>query len=582
MSSIREGRPFANTYKACRGSAGGMTLSKAYTEGVDNSFDAGSSVHYTGLVSVDDTQVFFELNDAPGLLKMPHLYGLAKDAPVKTEKSDTGMFNSGHTAETGFFDPKQAYSESAVGGAMYNLKFEAAGFVNAYEANADDMAKTDVNEYMSCGRERGMETNELLVKICEKITHPEVKLLFASVVARTQPDYMLHLYVLRKKDSLSPEDFRGFMPSLAMSYKEVLETGATIIHIVGDNPEKPEENVLVYTEENVVDVLYDTEQFPVLCFNAELKKHALHGLSARVTIFNEATPTRQRIMYVCPSNDGRRKGKPEPRTTPPPYWAEATPYINLNYRMNVLTEEAADEQLEALGGGKKGSEIKGVDYMRGIMLKWAYRLIGTPYWKKGGKDNWGFGDARNKKFPRCVLEAEGCDANTRQARMDVVAALKIQSNKHNNNMDSCEDMISFLHAMAYGTLTHSYTDYKNGISKNGRTTPWDLEEFEQQIMRQWVPGAAAAAPAPPAPAPPPAPPAPIPPPRPNTDVSFTNDLEQKDINVLHQGRHIASIHYYGQYHIERDSLMQRLMHMGDQRFVDYAVAREQLETEFEE
>jgi len=545
-----------------------MTLSKAYTEGVDNSFDAGSSVHYTGLVNVDDTQVFFELNDAPGLLKMAHLYGLAKDAPVKTDKCDTGMFNSGHTAETGFFDPKHVYSESAVTGVMNNLDFNLAGFVDAYEANQQDMAKEDVKDYMSCSKQRGIETNALLVKVCEKITDPRVKELFAAVVARTQPDYMLHVYVLRKKDSLSPEDFRGFMPSLAMSYKEVLETGSTIIHIVGDNPEKPEENVLVYTDDNVVDVLYDTEQFPVLCFNAELKKHALHGLSARVTIFNEATPASERIMYVCPSTDKRRNGAPEPHSTPPAYWPGATPYINLKYRMNVLTEEAAKEQAIALGDKKKGSEIKGVDYMRGIMLKWAYRLIGTPYWKKGGKENWGYGDARNKKFPRCVLEAEGCDENTRQARMDVVAALKIQSNKHNNNMDSCDDIISFLHAMAYGTLTHSYTDYKKGISKNGRTTPWDLEEFEQQIMRQWVPGSAALAP--------------NPLPHPNTGVTFTDDTDNKSISVVQQDQIITSIHYYGQYNIEKKSLMEKLKHMGEQRFIQYVVERKALEEKYKE
>jgi hypothetical protein len=127
--------------------------------------------------------------------------------------------------------------------------------------------------------------------------------------------------------------------------------------------------------------------------------------------------------------------------------------------------------------------------MRGIMLKWAYRLLGKPYWKKGGHERLGFGDARNIKFARCVISAESCSADPRQAKLDVVDTLKIQSNKHNCELDTCDPMISFIHTILFGTLTHSYSHCNDGINKGpkGRMTPWKLDEFYRELIKNWGP-----------------------------------------------------------------------------------------------
>ncbi len=473
------------TYKACRGAAGGMNLSKASTEGHDNTFDENGSNHYTALINLpDNTQFFIELNEARGLARMPHLFGLSKETPIKANKTDAGIFNSGHTAKTAFLDPQETYSESALNGNMQSMLFENAKFVVSYEANADDMNKTEVNDYISHTRDRGMKAHIRMKAICEQITEPNFKALLTAVINRTQKNYMLHMYLLRMDKRLSPEEFRGFMPALAMTYYEKLIAGANIVHAMNDS-KNPENNVLVYNAANAINPLYDTDAFPVMCAEVEIRKDSLNKMLACITLYNEKNPSEKKVLYVAPSMDGRRQGALEPSNAPSNDWKRAVPYLKLTYRFNIISEEANNDLFAKLGGGRKDSDFKGVDDMRGIIVKWAYRLLGKPYWKKGGLEKLGFGDSRNSHFPRCVLSAEGLNPDSRQAKLDVVDTLKIQSNKHNYEMENCCDMIHFLNAAIYGTLTHSYCHYKNGLERDGMKKPWNLNEFIREIMANW-------------------------------------------------------------------------------------------------
>jgi hypothetical protein len=489
MPAMKSGRPFSITYKAARGSAGGMTISRAITEGEDNTFDEKGKNHYSALFDVAGVPIFFELNDARGLTKIPHIYGIAEETPVKGDKEDSGIFNSGHTAKTAFIDPTMVYSESAYDGTMNNLTFEAEKFVNAYEANPEDMSAVDITNFMSCSRpnDRGMYINKTMEEICEKISEPNVKELLTAVLKSKQPNYMLHIYFLRKDKRLSPTHFRDFMPAFAMIYYSKLVSGATIIHLLDDS-KKPAENVLRYTATNAIDPLYNRDMFPVLVANVEIRKRTEGGSSysmAKIELYNEKDPAVKGIIYVSASADGRRHGAYEPQSREPSHWEKGVPHLKLTYKMNILSENAGQELYKKLGGGEKGSDFKGIDSLRGINLIWAYRQLGSPYWKKGGQEKWGFGDMRNIRFARCTLEAEGLNPDSRQAKMDAVDSLGIQSNKHNCDLDNCEEIIRFLNALIYGTLTHAYSHCNTGLERDGMTKPWDLDEFEREMNAIW-------------------------------------------------------------------------------------------------
>jgi hypothetical protein len=481
------GIPFSMTYKASRGSAGGMTISKATTEGVDNTFDEKGKNHYSGLFDMADVQIFFELNDAPGLTNMAQIYCLADKTPVKTDKEDSGIFNSGHTKKTGCIDPTMAYSESAYDSTIKTLTFEAEKFVDAYEASPENMSAVKIHDYTSYSNDRGIRINKIMKEICEKISEPNVKELLTAVLNDKQPNYMLHIYILRKDKRLSPTDFRGFMPAFAMTYYSKLIRGATIIHLLDDS-KKPAENVLRYTAANAIDPLYNRDMFPVLVANVEIRKRTEGGSSysmAQIELYNEKDPAVKGIIYVSASADGRRHGAYEPQSREPSHWGKGVPHLKLTYRMNILSENAGQELYKKLGGGEKGSDFKGIDNLRGINLIWAYRSIGSPYWKKGGQEKLGFGDMRNIRFARCTLEAEGLNPDPREAKMNAVDALGIQSNKHNCDLDNCEEIIRFLNALIYGTLTHAYSHCNNGLERDGMTKPWDLNEFEREMIALW-------------------------------------------------------------------------------------------------
>jgi len=588
---IREGQPFANNYKGYRGNAGGMDQGKSYTEGPDNSFDAKATTHYSGYIKIDNVDYFLEFNLGQGLRQMPHLFGLAIDQPVKKDPNDTGCFNSGHTAKTGFLDPIMTYSESFSNGSLYSLTFESAEFVKAYESNSENIASVNVNEYMSTSRDRGCKINELMAKILKEIPEDSVKLIFESILNRTVKDSMLHIYELPKVSCITAEKYRGFMLNIPMYYYEALKSGKSIIHFQNDSPNKAD-NIFEYNSRNAIDVLYDRTKFPVLNSQAEFRKRDDNILHFKLTLWNADDSQNTKSLYFYPSSDRRQKKIPAFSIDPPSYWESSSKYVTINSAMNIITEEAATDQYRKIGGGLIGSDIQSCQHLRGITTQWAYRNLGKPYWpKKSNPADWGWGDMRNAKDPRCILSIKGDSTDPIQAKNDTIDALKIQRNKHNNAMDECDSMVRIYLALTFGTLVHCYSSTCTGKVKNGRTTPWDLEEFAKFMIDKWVKPPTPPQPTPPQPTPPqptppqPTPPQPTPPqpqpiPSSETNITFSNDMESKKICIMLNRVSKATIPYAGQYHTNRDSLMEILKSLGDAQFVKYAQKREKLDNEF--
>jgi hypothetical protein len=632
--AVRSGKAYANTIMTYRGSAGGMNQGMGYTEGVDDSKDVSAPFHFSFFVTVDTKKYFGEFNLATGLRQIPHLLGLAKDSPVKTSIQEAGAFGNGLTADMCFKEPIIFYAESAWTGLIgdkevtefHTLKFRYKDFVTAYEKTPENIANTDVQEYINVTDDRPTTLNDLLRQISERIPNTLVKSEFQKIInMRTLKNSMFRLYELPTNTHISADYYRAFLPNLQMYYHKALQQGFTIIHTQDDmpldpkHPEKIPDNTFIVNKENSIDPLGDRKMFPVLCWKAEVKRSTLpahnHSLITKVTWWNETNVAITESTYAYPSSNGRKTRSPDISDSPPPFWDKGIPYVTISGEMNILNEVTHKEQYDAVNRIKKGSntlppagsDIQGVNDLRGIMLEWVYRIIGKPYWpKKRSKDDWGFGDSRNATFPRCVVRIQGDNPDRIQQKRDAIEAFKIQSNKHNNSMDECDKMIRIIFAMMYGTLVHSYSRYDTGKNKNGRTTLWDLKEFKHEIKRQWFPDTIAPTPAPtpapapapaptpapaprPAPAPAPAPrpaptplppPAPIPIPAPKTNIKFDNDTERREVDVIINGEIQNSIRYLGTYHVMRDMLKETHMAMGDERFIQFIKKFEEVVDEF--
>ena len=593
---IRSGKPFANTIMTLRGSAGGMDQGKGYTEGLDNTRDEGGSNHYSFLVNCDDNLYFCEFNFAKGLRQIAHLIGLAKDTPRKMNVSESGAFSNGLTADLAFKDPILFYAESVWTGKdngkdtteFHTMKFRFKDFVTKYEEHPENIGSVSVNEYIAISDDRPSAMNATLVKISARIPDKSIQTEFNKIVAHTSlKQSMFRLYQLKKDTSINGDYYRGFIPNLQMYYFKALKDGFIIKHTQDD---KLEDNTFIINKENTIDPLADRVKFPVLCWSAEIKLHG-DAKSAAISFWNEATPGIKETVYIYPSLDARKTKCPDISDKPPVHWGKSLPYVILQGEMNILDDKTSTDQfckLNRIKGGSApyGSDIQSTNDLRGIMLQWVYRLIGKPHWpKKRSKDDWGFGDIRNAQNPRCVVSIRGDNADSLQQKRDCIEALKIPSNKHNNRMDECDKMIRIVFAITYGTLVNCYSCYSRGKNKNGRTTPWNLLEFKNEILKTWFPISAPPDPAP-APAPVPAPPSvlapivPIPPPTQQTDIRFDNDPENRQVDILLRDGLNCNIEYPGQFAITRDYLRDVRNKIGDQRFIQYAKKLEVLNDEF--
>lgn len=586
---IRDGQPFANTYKGCRGNAGGMDQGKSYTEGLDNSFDAKATTHYSAFIIICNIYYFIEFNLGHGLRQMAQLYGLAKDQTVKNDPNEAGCFNSGHTAKTGYLDPITAYSESSSNGSLNSITFNSAEYVKEYESKAENLALTNINEYMSTSSDRGCKMHDLMGKMYAVMPEHSLKGVFESILTHKAKDYMLHIYELPKGSCVTAEKYRGFMPSLAMYYYPALMSGNSIVHFQNDTEE---DNIFEYDSKNAFDVLYDRVKFPVLNWQAEIRRRDDNTLHFKLSLWNDGDSQNGKSLYVFPSPDKRQK-KPTFSTTPPSYWDLSAKYVTLTSAMNILTEAAAEEQNTKIGGGKIGSDFQSCQHLRGITTQWVFRNLGKPYWpKKTAPSDWGWGDMRNAKDPRCILSIKGDSTDPIQAKRDAMDALKLQKNKHNNTMDECDTMIRVALALTFGTLVYCYSNQGTGKNKNGRTSAWDLEDFMKCMTDKWFKTSTpqpTPSPEPkpiPSPEPKPTPPQPQPTPSPQpplsseTNITFSNDMESKKICIMLKKVSKATIPYAGQYHTNRDSLMEILKSLGDVQFVKYVQRREKLDNEF--
>ena len=596
---IRSGKPYANTIMTYRGSAGGLNQGKGYTEGVDDTKDVSGSTHYSFFVTCDGKKYFGEFNFALGLRQIAHLLGLAKDTPVKTSTEQAGAFNNGLTADMCFKDPIMFYAESAwtEGGTteFHTLKFRFNDFVKAYEATPENIASVNVQEYMGVSDDRPSAMNKLLSKICTRIPNEQVRTEFQKIINHDSLlNSMFRLYELPNTTHISGDVYRAFLPNLQMYYYRACQQGFQIIHTQDD---KPTDNTFIINKDSVIDPLVDRKKFPVMCWRAIMRKSHLRGHNGtficQISWWNESDPDTIETVYIYPSSDGRKK-RPDTSDKPPSFWAASTPYITLEGEQNILNEGASKEQFDALNRIKKGlnvlapngTDIQSVNDLRGIMLEWVYRLIGKPYWPaKRSKDEYGYGDVRNAQYPRCVVRVKGDDPDPKQQKSDCIEALKIPSNKHGNGIDGCDKYIKIIFAMMYGTLVQSYSCAGNGKNKNGRMVPWDLKDFKREMMKQWYDVPIPSQPQPELqpelqPQPLPSPPKPIVVPPPQTKITFSNDTERREVDIVIDNTVQHSIRYLGTFHVTRDWLKETHMIMGDQRFLEFAERLEELVDEF--
>jgi len=590
--SIQSGVPFSTTYNAKLGVAGGMNFTKADTEVKDNSVDAGAtysnSKNMIRLENGQQVQYTAYWDNGSGTDPL-HPYGLAKTMPTKESDDTIGTFHSGFVSFVAFHKPEQVYIESISSGKFGAVTFKAANLVKDYNDHPHDVREASVADHMERTTERPGSKVGLLQQFIEHTTDPLLKSQLQAILDNIAPQYTLILLKHRVGYPSIDALQRQAMASVRLCYHDKLKRDNLAFAF-----EDAQGRTHIANAETAIDPLGNRKQFPVLELLIEIKRGVDRKFIAEMTISN-ASNVDKRTVYLHYSAD-KRYTKPQVHKSQPSSWVSATPVIRLRVEMNAVSGEEARKQLDALTFGEKdvdtsNSEFNGVDDLRGIFVKLVHRILGRPYWNTKSMTQHGYGHTRNGGHPRCVMSVEG-------NKKVVTETMHIHANKHTTNLNDVDPFIQELLYRFFGTMVHGYTSTtlrpdpsikKNPITENGKTTPWDLDEFVAKVMQSErssnAPTLNTTAPAPstmvattnllltantlsvaktPI--------IPVFQPPPEVDITFSKT--ESHVIVSRSTATLHKIPYRGQFHVVKDFYEQHLFALGPARFLEWIVGEE--------
>ena len=517
MTAVNEGQPFSATWNKVRGKAGGMTCGKADTEFKDNSFDAGATYANTKVLSILSGEhkgnYIVEFDDGKGSTCLPHNYGLGETMARKADNNMSGLYLHGHTAAVGFHNPEFAYSESVCNGSFSSLMFKSGAFSKEIDENSTNLRSANVQRYMKCNEERLPSQTGLLNACIEGIKSTAMKKQLEDIRDGVTPSYMLNILKLQDSAIIPDGIYSAFIMNERMYYYEMLKNQGRTITLETSDGKIHEANAT-----NAIDPLWDRLKFKPLESTLTIKRSPIGDkkLVAKLELKNQGDDTTTQTLFISHSSDGRRK-MPVVLESAPIDWREESPtLITLHGSTNALSKTAAESQKNMLNSGAlkqtrlkkgdsgEGSEFPSIDDLRGVFFA-VHRILGKPYWKKSGQTDYGFGAERNSGQLRCFVKAAG-------EKKIIAEMLGLQSNKHNTDFSSCDNIIHRYLYCIVGIIVHKYTSCtingsSNPITENGWQKHWPLKDIVDHIMERPPTSllAVARAPAVPARAPPLAP-----------------------------------------------------------------------------
>ena len=478
---IQSGHPFSMKWNTIRQGAGGMSVSKAITEGIDNDIDANATFTYTKSWKdpVTLTAYFLNFNNGKGLDDLPHLFGLGEKT-FKKDETMIGNYNHGHMAMVGFFNPTSyhAYSKTA-SSASSVLNFNVQGFdgsvASISQGGNSDYRSVDIKDYMSVSNSV-TDINSILSRIAKYIHNPDMKDFLQQIISGTAPHFLLNLYSFKNghrfyKEVVDDEIVNTF-PSLSLTYYDPLYKGYSIVTEVSSTDEKKGGYIVKKADAStVLSPICSRETYPAISFLCKMYSsdnedyiHILvqleNGETKDLYLTNKPDDARKTVNTVFPTTVCRDYWNP------PAFKSEGT----FSFEINCPSEAVFTAFSSALG-----TDLNGVDNTRGIYTRFMGRGGGKPFWMPGGTTNGGWPAARNSGRIGALL----------QTRKKHIAEeyLGLQSNKHNTDLSSAHPLIKRFLTLVMTGIINKYTNYNLPTTKTG-VKKWVLSDICDMLMEK--------------------------------------------------------------------------------------------------
>ena len=478
MSNFHDSHPFSHKWNTIRETSGGLTLFKAFSELYHNDRDsqAENSSGYSYTKSYFDattkTAHLLHISGSTGISEIEHLFSLASTIRKKGV-NNIGDKNHGHAAAIAFFNPTTMYSEtrSLADGKYQSLMFRVKDFDKRVEkmntGEENDYRAISVKDYMSIKREKDGAYNEILTKIKDSIVDSEMKTVLESILDSSKSSYMLHLMSFDQNHlyskSLIDDEYNNLFNSISLYYGDILRDNYTIKFEASSSPIKGP-ITRIADSSTVISPTIEPDTY-----------HPIHITCSMYEYTNKKTKEVDTFMkgemrveghncefYVENASSEKRKVYPI-RFESKKEWENATEKGQFTLSLNCPSKSLFNTYANRLG-----SDIKGIDEARGVLMRMFGCFLGKPSWDKES-----MGSQRNAGYFNIIVDM--LSKNTANTYFG------LKSNKHNSDLQDSHPIIrNFIGKIVKGIIDN-YTNYKVSTSTSGIKV-WDSDKVFKQLL----------------------------------------------------------------------------------------------------
>lgn len=451
-------QPFSLTMSQQRAGTNGFTTPEAYSEFIDDAYDAGSACFYAAAVRVpDSTKGFLVTWDfGSGARDLRVLYGIGPNVCRKTGEGQRGLKNYGHIAAIGYFNPdrvthvSRAVAATRAGTLVFDLgalyaAVDAAGAAVNYRQIDTTVLPALLRDYSDCGltdevRERlhaviaVAAPTESLAPLCEHLDR---------VLRNVVPSFMLTIMEYDNFPTPRIAEIVEAHRNFRMDYHSALTIGGHSIVLMSDKAEE----CIVANAENAIDPMgpadwprltgsFATRTVGTATYVMITLRHGTETAVFWLTHINDLQPT---------FFDGRKPRGPGLIKDEPVSWATATPIGDgIDFVFSVIPKAEEDRQKALIGS----STYNSVEAMRGFRPRYHDRDLGVPNYNHA---NWM--DRRNIGGLRGILTFRDTETAER--------LIGIKTKKHSANFEGLhQGLQSALNWMVGRIIIPYFSNYK--------------------------------------------------------------------------------------------------------------------------
>jgi len=479
MSDFHDSQPFSHKWTGIRGSSGGLTLFKAFSEIWHNDRDSqksntsGYSYTKSYLDPITKSAYILHWSGSSGIGEIEHLFSLGSTI-YKKGADNIGDKNHGHAAAIAFFNPTSMYSETK---ALTDNKYQSLNFkVKEFDDRVESMntgEETDyraisVKDYMTIRRDKSASQHDIITKIKNSIVDTEMKLDLESILDSSKSSYMLHLMEFDKNhlnsNSLIDDEIISLFKSISLYYCDILKENYTIKF---EASSKPAKKPITYTANSTTAIspILEPEVHNPIIVTCSMYEHTDRTTNVKETFMKGDIRVQghNRIFYVENAKSELRKVYPI-KYDIKKEWDNAIDKGSFIITLNCPSKKLFEQYYNQLG-----SDFKKIDDVRGVLMRLYGCYLGMPSWDESMPTK------RNAGYLNIDIDMISKDTAKNY--------FGLKSNKHNSDLSDTHPIIKSFVSKLVNRIVKHYTFCNLSISKSGLgVKTWNTEKIFNQLL----------------------------------------------------------------------------------------------------